>query len=801
MMNLQQIETLLLQEMEEVKGGFTGVSYIHLRCCRWCSTVTKIRFLMLSTVVVLLTSATSYGKTIVFSTLENDVIPGVTCIGFQENGDSITSWVSDKEGIVDIQNDKRINYLTTSHSQFSDKVIFYKDLNDGKNIVILSPAVSLKEVVVTPDDVQEFIDHTSYRMTMKDMSRYANVLQSLNEIPNLTVLSNGAVFFEGNQNVKILIDGVEATIQEIQTLSKEDINRVDVYQTPPLRFLSQGVSAVLDIKLKSKIIGGNGGLDLYQAFYPLKGNNSLAFYYNYKQSRFSLQYNNENKHYKKFQQSEVLNYEFDGVSYYKNKEGLDSKNHYDDNNINISYQINQPQKFLYNIKAGVDFNRNGGTSQQNVKTPTESFLATNFLRTDYTKFIVGNYFEKNLGENSGTLLANVNYQHFSTSYNSAYNELSESDVAVNDSRSNYKTHLDGIFSEIQYQLPYNKLGSFTIVAFESYKHSKYVDAINPFFQTTNVLGGAAQWLGMKGSVRWYLTLGVSWYHTASTVLRNPHDLCMPEPKVNIYWKVSNHVQFGLNYYYAGNVPTIAQLSETNQWIDTKLVYHGNSTLKPYKTHSAGLNFRYYNNYLAMSLNGYYDSSPNRICDMYTLTNEYMLQTLVNLSKYRELGARCDISIKPLGNNKLVFWNRVILADIKGKNAEYSWDGYRIQWMSDLSLNLKHWTVDLFYQYPGKIVEGQLERPRAQCWSAAVLYRPNTNLSVGLEWFMPFGKGFKESEHTVNSAPVYADTEYNIRDRSNMLSIKLSYNFGFGRNKNKAAPQYDNYDNDSGILHK
>lgn len=48
------------------------------------------------------------------------------------------------------------------------------------------------------------------------MSRYANVLQSLNEIPNLTVLSNGAVFFEGNQNVKILIDGVEATIQEIQ---------------------------------------------------------------------------------------------------------------------------------------------------------------------------------------------------------------------------------------------------------------------------------------------------------------------------------------------------------------------------------------------------------------------------------------------------------------------------------------------------------------------------------------------------------------------------------------------------------
>lgn len=56
----------------------------------------KIGFLLLSMVVVLLTSVTSYGKTIVFSTPENDVISGVRYIGFQENSDSVASWVSDK---------------------------------------------------------------------------------------------------------------------------------------------------------------------------------------------------------------------------------------------------------------------------------------------------------------------------------------------------------------------------------------------------------------------------------------------------------------------------------------------------------------------------------------------------------------------------------------------------------------------------------------------------------------------------------------------------------------------------------
>ena len=35
----------------------------------------------------------------------------------------------------------------------------------------------------------------------------------------------------------------------------------------------------------------------------------------------------------------------------------------------------------------------------------------------------------------------------------------------------------------------------------------------------------------------------------------------------------------------------------------------------------------------------------------------------------------------------------------------------------------------------------------------------------------------------------------------MLSLKLSYNFSFGRNRNRVQPQFDNFDNDSGILHK
>ena len=179
----------------------------------------------------------------------------------------------------------------------------------------------------------------------------------------------------------------------------------------------------------------------------------------------------------------------------------------------------------------------------------------------------------------------------------------------------------------------------------------------------------------------------------------------------------------------------------------------------------------------------------------------MLETVVNLDRYEALTGQFDMTICPLGNNKLTFWNRVILAEVNGKNPQYSWKGHRFQWMSQLALNLDRWSFSAFYQYPGKIADGQLIRPRAECWYVMAYFRPVPDLSVGLKWFMPFGKGFRESEYTVSDAPVYAERGCDIRDGANYVSLLFSWNISFGRNKNRARPQFSNGDNDSGLLHK
>ncbi len=272
--------------------------------------MTRILLLML----IVMSSIDGYSHKIFFKDIDNVIISGVHCTGFSADMDSIGHWISNDDGAVNI-NLANVSVLHSSHPDFKDRLIYLSQLHN--DTVILSLSTILKEIVVTPNDIQDFSTHTSYRISYKDMERYSNVLQSLNVIPNLTVLQNGGIFFEGDQNIKVLIDGVEATLPDIQTLSKEDVAKVNVYETPPLRFLTQGIDAVIDIRLKSEIYGGNGALELSQAFQSLKGINSAALYYNYKQSRFSLLYSNENRHYKKFCQSEILNYDFDGQEYKK----------------------------------------------------------------------------------------------------------------------------------------------------------------------------------------------------------------------------------------------------------------------------------------------------------------------------------------------------------------------------------------------------------------------------------------------------------------------------------------------------
>ncbi|MDE6576755.1 MAG: outer membrane beta-barrel family protein [Muribaculaceae bacterium] len=724
----------------------------------------------------------------------------ITC--YTAKMDSISSAITDSLGYASI-NTENVVFLNVQHPDFSEKLARISDLKN--NTIALQPAVNLKEVEVSVSNKKKYLTYDSYKLSLVQMDQYANFLDALNLIPNIEVLPSGGLFYKGEANVKLLLDGFSTTSQELSTISKDDILQVDVYDTPTGKYALSGVKAVINIRTKSMITGGNFGMNLSQAFVPVGGYNSAALYYNHDRWRYSVRFNNENKHRRKIISNSSLEYEFDGVTYLKERKGKPSHTNMDNNSLVMSVQKSIFGVYLYKFEAGGSIYHNGEDMMQDVSSNYGNFLASSHLYTASNNFWANGYYEKAFGEKgvNGTLMANLHYKYFNNTFNSSYKEFTDNTPGepFEDHSNDYRTRYDAYYADLQYETDEKDWGQFFTAISGQYKYNRYVDAYNPFFLRNTDIGYIAQYFGMAGNFVFNANAGFKYQRSETSTLANPYSKVNPQGNAQVRFNILRNLQVALSYDYSTFMPSISQLSETNQWVDTRLIYHGNASLQPYSTHDFSFETSFAHRYVNLALTLSYINSPNQICNQYLREDDYILETIVNLKKYNSLYGRLSLIIKPFGNNRMSIYTRLRAAKNHGEGADYSWNGYTFQWNSSVTYRLKKWTFMASYQYPGKISEGQQIRPRGQYWTVGASFRPVNNLSVGFEWGMPFGKCFKDSEHSVRTSIVHTNEEYQVKEMANYVSLTLSWNVRFGRNQNKLDQSIRNEDTDNGILTK
>lgn len=733
---------------------------------------------------------------------DSSPVVGAEVIGYNSNMKILQESVTDSIGTAEFNNPD-IVFVNAEHSEFTSRLV---RITDHRGIIIeLKPAINLDEVKITASNRKEYLTHDSYTLSAKQMENYATFYGALAEIPNINILPSGALYYEGNSNVKLLLNGIDTSRQELSTISKSDILKIDIYNTPTGRFAASGVDAIINVVTKDVLVGGNLGLNVDQSVSPLRGDNSFALYYNYRRSRFSIQINNDNNHFSKIRQNSILRYEFDGNEYEKIKRGRDSKRHTDINTVRAFFQNNKVGSYLYNLEVGGKFYRNGRNIVQDVTSNGSEFEANKSLRTKYNNFWVANYFEKQLGEKGahGAILANVNYKHFENNYQSYYREFEYGDESnpFEDHFNAYKTSLDMVLGEVEYEFPQKKWRQMYAVIYGNYSDSKYKDQKTPFSQTKYNVGGIFQMYIKFNKLYMVGFASFSYYHSDAHLLEKSYSKLSPSVKISFQYRYNQSLSSRLAYSYSTRDPSIAQLSETNQWLDNYLIYHGNSSLIPSQNHKISFTTSLSSKYINGNILLQYENSPDYICNQYLLRLDYILETIVNLKQYYTYYGQLTFTLKPLGNNSWTIFSRVLGAKTHGIGPEYRWNGYRFQWNAATSYIWRRWTFSLSYQFPGKVADGQQILPRGESWDAEVLFRPMNDLSVGVYCQMPFGKAFKECERTVGSALVYSDTETILKDWANRVAVKLSWNVSFGKNKNKKKPQFGNDTQDTGLLEK
>ncbi len=232
---------------------------------------------------------------------ENKPLP-YTVISLLQASDSvlIAMKMSDTTGYYAFDTKAGLYYLTFEN--LGSKITFpVFELKPNQDFVVprqqvVVASIELDKVTLTQKK-KPMIEKTSRGLTVnvKDspVLQSGNVKQLIGKIPGVILSQDGSITLKGKQNVVIYIDGkrtfmsVENLMQWLESMPATDIEKVEVFDTPPAKYDAAGSAGIINVILKKgAALGLNGriGLNLgYGEFHKVSPSLSV----NYRNRKFN----------------------------------------------------------------------------------------------------------------------------------------------------------------------------------------------------------------------------------------------------------------------------------------------------------------------------------------------------------------------------------------------------------------------------------------------------------------------------------------------------------------------------------
>ncbi|WP_157766801.1 TonB-dependent receptor [Porphyromonas gingivalis] len=659
-------------------------------------------------------------------------------------------------------------------------------------IILKESSFNLSEVVVRPEELQDLMDHKSFRFDAKKLSSFSNALDATTLISTISLDFDQKLKSIDGRKVKILINGINATEYDLMALPPNLISRVDYYEDPPARFARYGIGALINIVTKS-LTGGAAFVNANNAVTIASGNNQVNFTYNVDKMRLTADFSNLYRRSTSFE-DETINYTFGGNVYNQERMGLASPFKWDLNGGKIGMTYADPGKYQLSATVRGEIHNRDKSVFQNL---SENGLFHEIHKTSkdqYKLYSIDIYGEKMFGKSS-QLLLNVIGTAYDTQLTSSYRDANFSNnllvegnkySAITDAQYQYRTKnvvLNVGFNDF---IEYNKQ-----IISTNIKHED-----NTFRHT---LRAFADFSFRKGKINYYLGLGLSYGYFSTSNIENSISTLDFTPKLRVAWNPTEKFSIFANIQRETINPSISLLSKTPVIFAPEYVYVGNPKLTSYKQNTFLIGGHFSSNYATMAWNLFYKHSPNGFVPFFMNTGDYIAQSYDNISLLQKIGVVGKINVMPLGNPTIVLsvTGAYYQDNMKSNSLDWNFSSFRV--ISELSFNLKKWNAKIFYQTPLKSIDGQLIQKHPQASFIEANYHTKFGLSLGGGIKYLFMKEYSDGRATHPKAILHMDTRNKTAGYANMIYLKVSYVFKFGKSPKKAEQKIKNYDNDSGIL--
>ncbi len=157
-------------------------------------------------------------------------------------------------------------------------------IKDLGTIKLEAASTALSEVKVTAErkTIEYALDKKIVNVDKNIASASGSAVDILQTVPSVTVDQDGGVSLRGNSNVTILIDGRPSSITgtNLEQIPATSIESIEVITNPSAKYNPEGMTGIINIKLKKKTQKGFNGMISANAGTGDKYNGSLNLNYN-----------------------------------------------------------------------------------------------------------------------------------------------------------------------------------------------------------------------------------------------------------------------------------------------------------------------------------------------------------------------------------------------------------------------------------------------------------------------------------------------------------------------------------------
>jgi len=727
----------------------------------------------------------------------------------KEDSTFIIGTISGEKGAFTISNLNPGNYLLTSSLVgYAPVGVELKNLVksiDLGDIVMNESSVALKEVTVSASTITQKIDRIIIQPTSSMLKNAYSSYDLLNNmmIPRLLVNPmTKTLEVNGGGEVQKRINGIKASDTEVAALRAQDIVRVEFIENPGERYGSTDLGAVINIIIRKRDAGGLVNIQATDSPHMLFGENNLSVKFNHSQSEWGLTYGLTDKGFNKIKRDLTETYYHGDKTIERSQEGIDDKIKFFTQNINLSYNLSDPDKYTFNAIFRNNINNTPYDNKTNKLyeqgSPDFIFAKTKNSSSSYSPSL-DLYFQRILPHDQ-KLEFNVIGTIINTNTERSYREfIPETELTSILTDVNGNKH--SFIGEGIYDKEFKKVKiSAGLRHYQMYAENKYNGTKSVISDMNQSKTSAFFELQGKVKILSYAAgIGATRSNFKEGEKSNTSYIFTPTVRLSFAPHKNGYISYKFNIN--PSVPSLSSLTAVEQALDTIQIVRGNPGLKTFSIYGNSLNYSYFVNKYIISFNVDHQYQRNPIMESLFIENNKLIIMDENQLSFQRLNTNLTLGVKSLSigalKNFLSLSVVVGYTDYRSKGNLYyhTYNDFYYETMAMLSY--KSFSLLVEYSKKPYSLFGESIQKGENKTAFMVMYNKK-KFQVGAGILFPFTNNYHTGSERISAIAPLTSWAY-AKEVGRMVVLRVAYNFEFGKMYKSGQKNLHNSDSDAGIL--